>query len=170
VCRKEIYRVKANIFHAVNGYTHKLTSDEAVPPTRKDQLFRELSKLVSFLDDIIVGEFCDRSILGRLQTTFIDEPLDNNSRVECDFCGADIFQSFFECGECDGFVICPGCYVDGRLCRCSAMTPMQYHDIRQIINTRNIAAKLVLAGSSNRNYPSRRVVSIDELNEALLSR
>ena len=44
--------------------------------------------------------------------------------LACDFCGADIFQSFFECQKClkdkttpvtrpgDGLLICPSCYVN----------------------------------------------------------
>ncbi|KAL0946647.1 hypothetical protein HGRIS_012841 [Hohenbuehelia grisea] len=52
--------------------------------------------------------------------------------LSCDFCGADIFQSYFECSICScdlgkeagpGVFICPGCYVEGRSCRCEVMTP-----------------------------------------------
>jgi len=43
----------------------------------------------------------------------------------CDFCGADIFQNYFKClgkkqGEED-FIVCPGCYVEGRTCACQNM-------------------------------------------------
>jgi hypothetical protein len=55
----------------------------------------------------------------------------------CDFCGSDIFVSFFCCESCsllgenssgvsDGLHICPGCYAEGRSCRCERpMVPVQ---------------------------------------------
>lgn len=55
----------------------------------------------------------------------------------CDFCGSDIFVSFFCCNDCslsvknssgvsDDLHICAGCYVEGRSCRCGRlMDPVQ---------------------------------------------
>lgn len=50
--------------------------------------------------------------------------------LTCDFCGADIFYGFFDCEKCaagdeqeESIVICPGCYVEGRTCKCSEMMP-----------------------------------------------
>ncbi|KAI0637005.1 hypothetical protein C8Q77DRAFT_1051081 [Trametes polyzona] len=72
----------------------------------------------------------------------------------CDFCGADIFQSFFECERCvaphsdyektgDGLHICPGCYVEGRICECEKMQPIQCRPFADLVSDRNDAAKVV---------------------------
>ncbi|KAH9951236.1 hypothetical protein B0H21DRAFT_685285 [Amylocystis lapponica] len=70
----------------------------------------------------------------------------------CDFCGADIFQSFLECHECtpndvtsigDGLLICAACYVDGRTCRCGSMNAVQYRPFEDLLRTRNKAAKVL---------------------------
>ncbi|KAH9854204.1 hypothetical protein C2E23DRAFT_726895 [Lenzites betulinus] len=75
----------------------------------------------------------------------------------CDFCGADIFQSFFECNSCpredgsvtvqrrpgDGILICPTCYVEGRNCDCADMVPMQCRPFDMLLSDRNEAARVV---------------------------
>lgn len=77
--------------------------------------------------------------------------------LACDFCGADIFQSFFECRECrtaddgavlqpgDGLLICPACYVEGRSCDCSQMEPMQTRSFDMLLSDRNDAARAIAA-------------------------
>ena len=58
---------------------------------------------------------------------------EDSDLIICDFCRADIFQSYFECRQCgasqkdDGerFIICPHCYIEGRSCKCTFMLPVQ---------------------------------------------
>lgn len=76
----------------------------------------------------------------------------------CDFCGADIFQSFFECNSCqsfhaeqlssddqdevhpgDGVLICPPCYAEGRTCSCEQMVPGQCRPFSDLLRDRNEA-------------------------------
>ncbi|KAI0362060.1 hypothetical protein OH77DRAFT_1491547 [Trametes cingulata] len=75
--------------------------------------------------------------------------------LACDFCGADIFQSFFECKQCrtpepgvtpqvgDGLLVCPACYVEGRSCECEEMEPVQCRPFTILLSDRNLAAKTV---------------------------
>ncbi|KAI0831274.1 hypothetical protein BC628DRAFT_746277 [Trametes gibbosa] len=75
--------------------------------------------------------------------------------LACDFCGADIFQSFFECKTCqtctdgsalspgDGLLICPACYVEGRLCECGEMEPVQCRSFDTLLSDRNEAARVL---------------------------
>lgn len=84
------------------------------------------------------------------------------SRVTCDFCDTDVFQSFFECRKCvvppvdeametgtahevhgDGLVICPSCYVEGRTCRCEIMQPTQCRPFNELLCDRNMAMKVL---------------------------
>ena len=72
----------------------------------------------------------------------------------CDFCGGDIFQSFFECRECreepsahgqkgENIVICPGCFIEGRSCLCKIMTPVQNYAIQLLLQAQNDACTSV---------------------------
>lgn len=82
-------------------------------------------------------------------------PAPNNvpSCLICDFCGGDIFQSFFECKncrgepspgeECENIVICPGCFVEGRSCVCKIMTPVQNYPLRILLKAQNDACAAV---------------------------
>ena len=84
----------------------------------------------------------------------------------CDFCGADIFQSFFECRQCrpmhdtgsddqdeegqwqhgDGLLICSHCYAEGRTCLCqTSMYPVQCRPFGDLLSDRNEAAKVLEA-------------------------
>ncbi|KAI0374859.1 hypothetical protein BV20DRAFT_397091 [Pilatotrama ljubarskyi] len=77
--------------------------------------------------------------------------------LACDFCGADIFQSFFECKQCrtpepgvmpqvgDGLLLCAACYVEGRICECEEMEPVQCRPFEVLLSDRNLAAKAVSA-------------------------
>ncbi|KAL5532641.1 hypothetical protein ACEPAF_4415 [Sanghuangporus sanghuang] len=67
--------------------------------------------------------------------------------LTCDFCGADIFQSFFECQRCfngeDNLIVCPGCYIEGRTCSCTIMTPTQQFPMDLLFGVQNRAQRLL---------------------------
>ncbi len=90
--------------------------------------------------------------------------------LSCDFCGADIFQSFFECqylcasrydhhdgNEGDritfsgdpflgnGVLLCPTCYVEGRTCTCGKMKAVQCRPFDTLVLARNEAVEVVNA-------------------------
>ncbi|KAL5489802.1 hypothetical protein ACEPAI_4634 [Sanghuangporus weigelae] len=70
--------------------------------------------------------------------------------LTCDFCGADIFQSFFECRRCfngeDNLIVCPGCYIEGRTCDCTIMTPTQQFPTDLLFEAQNRAQRLLNFG------------------------
>lgn len=63
----------------------------------------------------------------------------------CDFCGADIFQSYFQCSGNSaseaGFTICPGCYAEGRACACEEMDQKQRQKFSTLFAARWSAIK-----------------------------
>lgn len=68
--------------------------------------------------------------------------------LECDFCGADIFQSYFECKKCRSehgseVLICPGCASEGRQCRCRWMMPVQRYSAASLEKVQSSATKLL---------------------------
>jgi len=162
VCRPEIYRVKSTIYHTLFLHVEKL---ERVPPQDRHTEYTKLAdlkKLVQLYDALLVEEYspdhrkmyCLRNLEGSHSV-----PETISAQVVCDFCGADIFQSFFECRECvhqhstleqpvahgDGYVICGGCYVEGRSCNCDKMDPIQCRPFPELLNLRTRAAQVLSA-------------------------
>ena len=132
-----------------------------------------LVPLVSWFDNLLDEEYTREH--GRMKSVMTEamcaagEP----SNLACDFCGADIFQSFFECTYCaddddgvdltpgDGLLLCPGCYVEGRNCSCGGMQPLQVRPFDVLIADRNRAAdalrKAGIKGQDNRR-PTKYVL------------
>ncbi|KXN92231.1 hypothetical protein AN958_08684 [Leucoagaricus sp. SymC.cos] len=138
VCRPEIYQIKSTIHYTLVEYTENLKALISQPydSIEKGAIIKQLKAVLRLYDTILLEE-CSRkgSSLGSGR-----ELPDSDSVVKgaalplaedfhaCDFCGADIFQNYFQClGESDsspgeyGFIVCPGCYVEGRTCDCTQM-------------------------------------------------
>lgn len=153
VCRQEIYKVKCNIFHALQHFT-KLTED--LPDPRKTTSTENLKQLICLFDDILAGEF---SVSRDSMPHVSQSEMSHTDNLHCDFCGADIFQSFFECDSClpasssgvsagilpvgDGLVLCPLCYVEGRTCQCGEMQPVQCRPFSDLLRIRDRAVRAI---------------------------
>jgi hypothetical protein len=140
----------------------------------KHHLAKKLRCLVDLFDDVLVEDFCkDHKQMSHMATSSTSADSSNElsdgstpptteegiSRVTCDFCDTDVFQSFFECRKCvasdamdtggthesrdDGLVICPSCYVEGRTCQCEDMQPMQCRPFSELLRDRNAAVKVL---------------------------
>lgn len=101
-----------------------------------------LRELIPLLDEIFTAEYDpDHASIQRYTGSQI--PV-------CDFCAADIFQSFFECRYCantDGaYQLCACCYVEGRNCICRGLQPVQRFSLDTLLDQRNQAAALVSWG------------------------
>ena len=107
--------------------------------------------------------------------------------LTCDFCGADIFQSFFECKTCisskrdeeeasgkaplstnsastmdrDPVIVCPCCYVEGRACRCKLMNPVQIYPMERLFGDQNRIIMLLDREASKKD----RSTEFTELSE-----
>jgi hypothetical protein len=117
---------------SIAGADNSRRSSVYQPPvniqSHPQQFIANLENLIQLYEHVLVQERC------RLEETVAVMSLDEYRETEffaCDYCGADIFQSFFECRECissgseDPIVICTGCYAEGRSCKCANMTPRQ---------------------------------------------
>ncbi|KIM48921.1 hypothetical protein M413DRAFT_90130 [Hebeloma cylindrosporum] len=149
VCRPEIYRVKSTIHHTLVGRTKELQTsllaNKAFDNNMTD-LVKDIKILLTLYDSILVEEYepGHKDMISR--PTSRPPSIEEDICICCDFCGCDIFQSFFECGpSSEGCVICPGCYVEGRNCKCrnARMQPMQYRDFQQLIDVRTDAVDSV---------------------------
>lgn len=96
------------------------------------ELTDNMIKILHLFDKIVKEEFVDFEEIGGLemsnQIQYQGEGSEGFSGLTCDYCGADIFQSFFECSSCgdsDPVHICVGCSVEGRTCKCGKANPRQ---------------------------------------------
>ncbi|KAG6888899.1 hypothetical protein C0992_007223 [Termitomyces sp. T32_za158] len=166
VCRQEIYRVKSTIYQTIlkrkeilllSTRHHKQRQAVLAPKIEDKKLRLTTESLLKLFDSVLVEEspiphrriHCLQSVTT--PTTAVDQ-------LSCDFCGADVFQSFFECLSCvngpqdsnsskakhgDGFVICAGCYIEGRSCKCGNMEPVQCRPFQELLDVRNKVAELL---------------------------
>ncbi|KZO97856.1 hypothetical protein CALVIDRAFT_479617 [Calocera viscosa TUFC12733] len=147
VCRPEVYSVKLLIHTAILSITRQLSealagSEGEISP-RVRSLRDILKPLVMTYTEMIVAAW-DIERKGEPETFQAAQQY----RLSCDFCGADIFQSYFECRECDEanqqpVTICSPCYVEGRSCVCEVMEPVHVRPFKMLLEVRNTAADLL---------------------------
>jgi hypothetical protein len=177
VCRPETYRIKYTIYHTVLNNIEKLkhgdqseqrlratstrsvnAPGESLSLSRKRSLL-SLQLLLGAYDDILSDEAYNTKDADKTpivlhtpaQPSSTSE--DTDDRITCDFCSADIFQSFLECRVCVkkpgevtpgyGCVVCPRCYVDGRTCRCGTMNPAQCRPFDDLLKVRDEAIEVL---------------------------
>lgn len=147
VCRSEIYRVKRTIYDTL---VQRTTALETLVHDTPDSTFnsvnplcKEVARLIDLLDDVLEQEF---SVLHRRLRKVTNSFAPGGHGHVCDFCGADIFLSFFQCDSCsprdgseDPICLCPTCVVEGRMCRCRSMEPVQSGNFRDLLGSRNNA-------------------------------
>jgi hypothetical protein len=103
-----------------------------------------LSRLVQLFDRILVDEYTKEDV-EVLSSFNLSQSQDEH--LICDFCGADIFHSFFQCNlgdECsegrnEPLIVCSACYVDGRSCFCMDMSPYRLHPFTELLESRQRA-------------------------------
>ena len=171
VCRPEIYRVKSILYHSLRYYSNELEEALHNPMEVGKKKVKEiavLEMLVPLFEHVLREEFGESEHVefdadcGRhssVNRSDAPSPIPSGSassrdQYTCDYCGADIFQSYFRCETCctmpaidgridDALVICAACYVEGRSCKCGNMTPTQRHRTEALLEDRNKAALIL---------------------------
>lgn len=115
---------------------------------------RDFYALVRLFDEVLKDDYCD----GHATLDTIDN---QELPLSCSFCGACLFLSGFLCKECSQgsntpILLCPGCYVEGRSCRCDTMSPIRLGDFVGALLDRNNAV-----GSLSRAFNLHRVPAGD---------
>ncbi|KAI0082655.1 hypothetical protein K474DRAFT_1681082 [Panus rudis PR-1116 ss-1] len=148
VCRPEQYRIKHLLYRSVIHHTQRLTE---LPLTSRSREDLNTGSPTLRLKPPTANARRDHATSSTKEHVYL----------MCDFCGADIFQSFFECRDCaklddheteedwgSGVLICPGCYVEGRTCECGSMQAVQCRPFSQLLSARNAAAETLRSYSS----------------------
>lgn len=146
VCRSETYRVKRTIYDTLIQRTTALETLIQAPDSMHasvNPLCKEVARLIELLDDVLEQEYCSQH--RRLPQVTNSFAPDGHDHV-CDFCGADIFLSFFQCDTCSPrddsggpVCLCPTCVVEGRTCKCKSVKPVQSGSFRDLLRNRNNA-------------------------------
>jgi len=109
----------------------------------------EIRKLLAMVDEILGIELYPEDD----QLPFLEEQ--PTVDLTCASCGGEIFRTAFCCsGTClrDGktevsvrsqIIICPLCFVDGRICSCQAMRPVRVRATSTLMETRDTVNKFI---------------------------
>lgn len=188
-----VYRTLIGCIELLKASESDMVPDQRESPSNKypsfnlSKLVKETDKIISLFDLILCEEISNdharlptiltaeqscnmQQTPGRLlphgsaKTLQPNEVKSTSCNLACDFCGSDIFQSFFECTTCsvtgtggdkpdnnttptvtlgDGVLLCPQCYVEGRTCACGRMGPGQCRPFQALIDTRNEAVSML---------------------------
>lgn len=132
MCRPEGYQAKLICYRALQRSVTDLESWSQSPvPNAQPSPLDLLKSLGPLLDEILSSEW-DPAV-----ESF---PTYTGHKPTCDFCGTFIFQSLFQCTGCaqgvPPYLMCPACYVEGRLCCCKHMKPLQRFPFDDLLATR----------------------------------
>ncbi|KAG9010092.1 hypothetical protein FRB93_004754 [Tulasnella sp. JGI-2019a] len=169
LCRPEVYRTKLLCYRFLSFCCDRFPTQGSLPdqdPVVIHHNVNLLKDLIALFDEILVSEYeAEHAQIERYTRQQIPT---------CDFCGADIFQSFFECSDCTGFEaspveayrLCAACYVEGRSCLCRLMKPMQRWSSNALIDERNRAVRVVNAWAVTLDLPTISVIDESFLQRA----
>lgn len=161
MCRREIYRIKATVHHTLLKLTAALVPSS--PPTEVERL----RQCLDLFDHILVEEYSE-------DTLSMARPSENAHTI-CDFCGSDIFQSYWECSHCvqgpsapigEGFALCSRCYVDGRSCSCNELVPVQCVPFESLLIDRRRAVHALEQGHCSSQLISEESVFLPWYSDA----
>ncbi|KAJ3787428.1 hypothetical protein GGU10DRAFT_288318, partial [Lentinula aff. detonsa] len=137
VCRPETYRVRLTLYYTIRALYTKFSEQHTVLSCSTDlrNQAQQITQALRIFDDVLQNECVEDYV--SLPCHLSSE----SNHLSCDFCGADIFQSFLECEECssdgDPCTICPECYAEGRSCSCQLMQPTQVRPLNVILQERD---------------------------------
>ena len=143
VCRPETYQVKSTICYVLMGLTADLR--RLLAHKSGEDLVSSIQELLVVFERILAEEESNNH-----SNDASPDEANITENITCDICGADIFQGFFECRTCvevdsteEGYIVCPGCYVEGRSCKHQIMQPMQRRPFKSLLNARDEAIQVV---------------------------
>ncbi|KAF9642261.1 hypothetical protein BDM02DRAFT_3273532 [Thelephora ganbajun] len=139
------------ILHPMNSTSHQESPLSAVR--------RDLNTLVRLFDEILQEDYCSNH--GLLDSVDLQRPL------TCSFCGSCLFLSCFFCRGCSQpggvpVLLCAGCYIEGRSCRCDVMNPIRLGDFSDALRDRNNAVNSLSKASDLHRVPPEGLVEVSE--------
>ena len=166
-CRAERYEIRRTIHTALVSCTTAV--DQFIPRSAGTTLYQDsplagiaqdLNTLVRLFDEILQEEYCDDH--GSLDYAEIRQ-----DHSTCDFCGSCLFLSAFLCHTCSQetaspVLICAGCYIEGRTCRCDTMSPVRLGDFPGVLRDRNNAVASLSRSSHFHHVPVEGLVEGSE--------
>jgi len=147
MCNPELYGIRQLLY---NHIQHLASPPTEGPSRNSDHPERDIetsTKLIQLFDDVLQEEY------GREHDSLPLIPRTSQPPT-CDFCGANLFLSVFQCmGKCGADevshprntapTVCPSCFVEGRTCICGDMSPSRLQSFSTVLEQRNLAAAAV---------------------------
>ena len=175
LCRPERFEIRRTIHTTLVSHTMKL--DQFISrevDASPDQEFplagvvQDLNTLVRLFDEILLEEYCDDH--GSLDDMGVQQGC-----LICSFCGSCLFLSSFSCNKCSQetsgpVLVCPGCYVEGRTCKCGIMIPVRLGNFQDTLEDRNNAVNALSNGRHLHHMSTEGLVEISERYEPSLPR
>ncbi|KAF4603831.1 hypothetical protein EYR40_001003 [Pleurotus pulmonarius] len=178
VCRPEIYKIKSIVFYTLLRRASQLRVFCEGTQGNGAAIAADLARVVGLFASILVEEYSGPAAQFDPMTPLAEsselssfdpqryEPKDGC--LVCDFCGADIFQTYFESEICcadspdtsqtskpDPFVLCSGCYAEGRSCQCQRMTLLQCYSFNDLC--KELQDAIIVLGT----YQTKNQLKID---------
>lgn len=136
------YDAMRSLFAKLEGSGEALTQPDAAEMRQLLELVNEILRAEAYTNDEEIPSFSDPT-----------------STLSCAFCGGEVFQKAFRCrNKClregadlapANIFICPSCYVDGRTCFCSEMTPLRLSPMAPMVTSRDEVATWLRSHSKN---------------------
>lgn len=152
-CNPELYGIRELLYGRIRDLASLSPEGPSQNGDGAEHDTRTSTKLIQLFDNVLQEEYSqDHQSLPLIDQT-------PHPRT-CDYCDGNLFLSAFQCtGRCGideaahsqniAAMVCPACFVEGRVCICGRMTPARLRSFSTILEQRNIAAAAVhrLGGS-----------------------
>ncbi|KAF9345157.1 hypothetical protein BGX26_003459 [Mortierella sp. AD094] len=145
ICHKEAYKMKSVVRATVQKWTTLITkSGGSFWPFGDHDLckaFGQVLKVYQYIiweDSLLLAEIPIHSWLDSVELFNVTELAhgaefkaveQGRQRPVCNFCGADIWNRFIQCSVshlADPYVVCNGCFAEGRGCKHRALETMEF--------------------------------------------
>lgn len=131
------------------------TPHQELPGTAQD-----LDTLIRLFDEILQDDYCRGH--GSLDVTDLQE-----RSLRCSFCGSCLFLSGFFCRGCSQerstpVLLCPGCYIEGRSCRCNTLSPVRLGGFPDALQDRNNAVSSLSKAPNLHSVSTENLVEVSE--------
>ena len=166
-CRPERYEIRQAIHAALVSRTMAvdqfISHPEESAPLQEYPLSdaaQDLVTLVRLFDEILQDDYCSGH--GLLDVTDLQ-----GRPLTCGFCGSCLFLSGLFCRGCSeerntSVLLCAGCYIEGRSCRCDTMNPIRLDNFSNMLRDRNNAISSLSKTSNLHRVPTEGLVQVSE--------
>jgi hypothetical protein len=148
ICKKELYKFRTVVHVTVRKWTTIITKGDGPFWLFGDhdfcKVFGQVLRVFQHIiweDSLLLKEYPSHPSLDAVKSFNMAElvsglkikAVKEGTPVQiCDFCGADIWNRFIQCSVrhlTEPYVVCTGCFAEGRGCKHRAQANMEFHEM-----------------------------------------